>query len=102
MRDSRDGRDGRHGRDGRDVDPEFVRCEIVRILAEMPAPRDGRDGRDVDAETLAAAVQQAVDAIPRPKDGADGRNGVDVDRAFVTRFLQAAVAQIRAPQEIKK
>lgn len=84
---------GDSGEPGKDTDPEMVRAEVARAVAEIPRPRDGKDAPPVDlaaiAEQAAALARPAMieevwkrveavtDEMTQPKDGKDGRDGRD-------------------------
>jgi len=87
------GDQGDQGDPGKDADPETVRAEVARAVAEIPRPRDGKDAEPVDINAVAeraaslvrpamidevwSRVEAVLDESPDPADGKDGRDGRD-------------------------
>lgn len=85
---------------------EAIRAEILKAVAEIPAPRDGAPGKDgasvslEDVQPLVnVAVLKSVAALPPPKDGRDGidgvpgKDGASVTAADVEPLVDAIVAK---------
>jgi integrin beta 3 len=54
-----DGKDGTPGRDGKDADPEFVRAEVARAVAAIPAAKDGTPGKDAIAVEILPGIDES-------------------------------------------
>lgn len=103
---------GAKGIDGKDADPEVIRLEVARAVAELPKPRDGTngiDGKDVDPAFVQQLVLDAVAKVERIQgpigepgpiglqgpigpSGGEGTPGRDVDPALVTQLIEKHVA----------
>jgi len=81
--------------DGKDADPEVMRAEIARAVAQIPP---AKNGADADPAVTAKLVAEAVAAIPRP---ADGKSITVEDVApFIVAEVCKAVAEIPKPKDV--
>lgn len=63
-RDGKDGRDGLDGQDGKDADEDLI---VLKVLAEIPAPRDGKDGSPDAAEQIIGKINQSTFLIKKER-----------------------------------
>ena len=100
------GEPGIPGANGKDADPEVIRAEVAKAVAELPPPKDGKDVHpDTVALMVAEQVAKAVAALPKAQDGTPGRDaaqltvlpGIDETRSYpVGTWAKYAGGEIRA------
>ncbi|HSW83554.1 MAG TPA: hypothetical protein VLH12_08770 [Usitatibacter sp.] len=85
---------------GKDADPEFIRTECARLVAEIPRPKDGKDGKDAEPVDVEAIIARVAAQLPEPRHGKDGES-VDllVVQAMVADEVTRAVAALPKPRD---
>ena len=91
--------EGPPGHDGKDADPEFIRAEVAKAVAALPAPVNGRDGKDAPAPDVEAIAKRAAALVPAPKDGEDGQSA---DPAVIVELVKFHLAEAVAAMPVPK
>lgn len=90
----KDGTSGKDGKDGLDAPSmEDIRAEMLKVISELPKPRDGKDGNNaiIDAESLQEAILAASVHMGTP----DVTTAITADPEAVRNALELLIGDNR-------